>query len=475
MSCNPFPPPVGPNDITVLQYGGGFQCDCGPPRYNITDVTSDNRLVGRVTQSEIQQKFESLNVEIKKKIKNPLRYILPGLGVGLICMAIFQVLPIMNKRAEQDRRKERDPASATNTCEGRRVCSASEARDPYKNNCCSFYCCESSNEESGYPKKDLRDYWDNSGPYLGDGAAPIDCPRMETTEKMFWLWGKGWDESTAKINATKSSTRRALNDGRDDGKCSSSGNDCCACDSSIGMSQCTFSEPATCDGGFVARNRESEEGDCKYGCYPRVVKINPTLTLGAYVADGMFLGCRCNIPEGTPTKLACDKMIVQGKFDSMRKVDEHDEHDEDDEDKDYGLSILDILRYMGGFVVFLCVLPGIILMCKQKEEARKFIIAFFDDWVRRGILTSCDYFPGTKHAQPRLILRCSPSPGGATVVAIGGGGTAGVVVPVVSVVSVVDPSAGVQMMPIEVPYEQQQQQQAFANQVMPMDVPTTKF
>ena len=400
MSCNPFPPPVGPNDITVLQYGGGFQCDCGPPRYNITDVTSDNRLVGRVTQSEIQQKFESLNVEIKKKIKNPLRYILPGLGVGLICMAIFQVLPIMNKRVEQDRRKERDPASATNTCEGRRVCSASEARDPYKNNCCSFYCCESSNDESGYPKKDLRDYWDNSGPYLGDGAAPIDCPRMETTEKMFWLWGKGWDESTA----------TSLQ---------------------------------------------------KYE--PRVeVKINATLTLGAYVAGGawggpkMFLGCRCNIPEGTPTNLACDKMIVQGKFDSMRKVDEHDEHDEG---KDYGPSILDILRYMGGFVVFLCVLPGIILMCKQKKEARKFMIAFFDDWVRREILTSCDYFPGTKHAQPRLILRCSPSP----------------VVQVMSVVSVVDPSAGVQMMPIEVPYEQQQQQQAFANQVMPMDVPTTKF
>jgi hypothetical protein len=30
-------------------------------------------------------------------------------------------------------------------------------------------------------------------------------------------------------------------------------------------------------------------------------------------------------------------------------------------------------------------------------------------------------------------------------------------------------------MPIEVPHEQQQQQQAFANQVMPMDVPTTKL
>ena len=419
MSCAAFPPPVGPNDITVLQYGGGFQCDCGPPRYNITDVISDNRLVARVTQSEIQQKFESLNVEIKKKIKNPHRYILPGLGVGLICMAIFQVLPIMNKRAEQDRRKERDPASATNTCEGRRVCSASEAKDPYENNCCSFYCCESSNEESGYPRYDLRDYWDNFGPYLGDRAAPIDCPRMETTEKMFWLWGKGWDESTA----------------------------------------------------TSLQKYEPGVG----------VKINATLTLGAYVAGGawggpkMFLGCRCNIPEGTPTNLVCDKMIVQGKFDSMRKVDEHDEHDEHDEDKDFGPFILEILRYSGGFVVFLCVMPGIILMCKQKEEARKFMIAFFDDWVRRGILTSCDYFPGTKHAQPRLILRCSPSSGGATVVAIGGGGTAGVVVPVVSVVSVVDPSAGVQMMPIEVPYEQQQQQQAFANQVMPMDVPTTKF
>jgi hypothetical protein len=53
----------------------------------------------------------------------------------------------------------------------------------------------------------------------------------------------------------------------DDDKCSSYGDDCCACDSSIGMTGCGFDEPATCTDGYVARPN-GDGSDCMYSCYP---------------------------------------------------------------------------------------------------------------------------------------------------------------------------------------------------------------
>ena len=49
--------------------------------------------------------------------------------------------------------------------------------------------------------------------------------------------------------------RRQLDDDvddADDSRCSSAGNDCCACDARIGQTSCGLQEPATCRDGYVA-------------------------------------------------------------------------------------------------------------------------------------------------------------------------------------------------------------------------------
>merc|ERR1719409_983733 len=58
--------------------------------------------------------------------------------------------------------------------------------------------------------------------------------------------------------------------GRDDSRCSSVADDCCACDKSIGQLTCDFDEPATCRDGYVAMIPPGEdyEGSCQYSCYP---------------------------------------------------------------------------------------------------------------------------------------------------------------------------------------------------------------
>ena len=64
---------------------------------------------------------------------------------------------------------------------------------------------------------------------------------------------------------------------QDDSKCSSSGNDCCACDTSIGQSNdCGWGrqEPATCRDGYVPIITYGVDGGrhnrpaCEYSCYP---------------------------------------------------------------------------------------------------------------------------------------------------------------------------------------------------------------
>ena len=156
-------------------------------------------------------------------------------------------------------------------------------------------------------------------------------------------------------------------------------------------------------------------------------------------------------------------------------------------------------------VVFLpipVVMFFVIKILQARQVIHKKIQELFGDWTARGV--NVVYYAGSKHSrgslsfvlpptnmvnnQQAMMLMQQQQPSQMVVVVGSGGGgstaagtAAGVMVPVASVVSVVNSSAGggVQMMPIEValPHEQQQQQQqqqTYSNQVMPMDVPTTK-
>ena len=75
----------------------------------------------------------------------------------------------------------------------------------------------------------------------------------------------------------------------DDDKCSSYGDDCCACDSSIGMTGCGFDEPATCTDGYVARPN-GDGSDCMYSCYPPGCSDDDS-TDGYGCADASTGGC----------------------------------------------------------------------------------------------------------------------------------------------------------------------------------------
>ena len=98
------------------------------------------------------------------------------------------------------------------------------------------------------------------------------------------LYPKGHDQSKCqssrhvddndKVNPQSKSEpsefrRRNLDghEGSDDTKCSSSGNDCCACDKSLKMNMCDFNEPATCKDDYVPINSEEKDGSCMYRCY----------------------------------------------------------------------------------------------------------------------------------------------------------------------------------------------------------------
>jgi len=89
--------------------------------------------------------------------------------------------------------------------------------------------------------------------------------------------------------------------GRDDSKCSSVADDCCACDSSIGMTECHWSEPATCRDGYEPRSRESEDGSCRYSCHPPMptgtgrhhrVKFRATIALPSQAQKRKQIGQR---------------------------------------------------------------------------------------------------------------------------------------------------------------------------------------
>ena len=59
----------------------------------------------------------------------------------------------------------------------------------------------------------------------------------------------------------------------DDSMCSSMGDDCCACDASIGQYDCEWEEAATCRGGYIPKITHGSDGGrhhhhpCEYSCY----------------------------------------------------------------------------------------------------------------------------------------------------------------------------------------------------------------
>ena len=78
---------------------------------------------------------------------------------------------------------------------------------------------------------------------------------------------------------------------RDDSKCSSSVDDCCACDASIGMTECSWVEPATCRDGYIALPTPGSDGgrhnypSCEYSCYPPGTTSEDTCSKpGAYLS-----------------------------------------------------------------------------------------------------------------------------------------------------------------------------------------------
>lgn len=386
----------GPNDVVILQYGNGFNCDCGPARFEASQAAADQRLLARgVRSDEVTAKIQELNVVVGK-FRNPFCYIFPPLIAGMIVMVAIQISPFIGRRggerdrmlsgfecprgsfltSEQDRliwptiagdkrvcgkaaeyhAEYCDEASnkdcfdhlvnaccesnnrgSDNQCEWKRVCELHEAKDPVGNRCCAFYCCAEPNHRE--TKR-----WDMKGPHQisPEEANSEDhlehCPMMHPHDRIFDLSGARSDLSRA--TAAERAALRA--------------------------------EPW----------------------------FNETLTLVNYVGGTMDLGCQCNVLyDSEKWSPSCEKMLVAGDFRSKRKETHHD---------DGGPSFLDILRYMGGLIVFLFVAPGIYCLCIQRSKKIRIVKDFFADWVQRGIVQRVSYFPGSKHMQARVTLHLPP-------------------------------------------------------------------
>ena len=81
----------GPNDIVVLQQGGGHNCQCGPPTFDVHQVANDLRILNMgIAVEEIQLKLNGFATEMQARCRNPICYIYPGLVVGLIITIFFQ-------------------------------------------------------------------------------------------------------------------------------------------------------------------------------------------------------------------------------------------------------------------------------------------------------------------------------------------------------------------------------------------------
>ena len=98
----------------------------------------------------------------------------------------------------------------------------------------------------------------------------------------------------------------------------------------------------------------------------------------------------------------------RGEHDGDEKIGWNATHEGHGEKADEGPSVLDILRYMGGLVVFIFMIPGFFMMCKKRKEAQAMIEGLFQDWVSDGTLVKVTYYPGSKHAQPQVVLTVPP-------------------------------------------------------------------
>ena len=61
-------------------------------------------------------------------------------------------------------------------------------------------------------------------------------------------------------------------------------------------------------------------------------------------------------------------------------------------------------------MVLLCLIPGLVKMCKERTKLMEFSVEYWQDWVSRGLLVGVTYFPGSKHAQPSLTLHLPEAP-----------------------------------------------------------------
>jgi hypothetical protein len=395
-----FPSPAGPNDVVILQYGGGQQCDCGPARFEPSQVAADNRLLSRgVSPEEVRAKFQDLSAKLRK-FRNPLVFILLPLFIGLVLTFVLQLLPVLGHKSHKralsaslvcpigqprttktdkliwpdqkgDMRscgqadeyvseycnKDKDEGcynhivrtccGRDNACKGQRVCERHEVDDPFGNKCCNFYCCAEDKAQQG------GESWDMKGPSWTTEPPP-ECPLMRPGDSIFRLSGGDWEDP----------------------------------------------DLITADGA-------------KLYAAPW---FNQTLTLGDYAkTPPMDLGCQCNVRHDSrnpnqrwfPT---CSKMLVSGEFRSERHYSERRDDDEP-------LSFLTVLRYMGGLIMFIFLIPGICLWKRQRDAKRKMVTEFFADWVQRRIVQRVSYFPGGKHAQARLTLHLAAGTvcGGAAV------------------------------------------------------------
>ena len=482
---NHFPTAAGPNCIVLLQQGGGANGDCGPARFEADHAAADNRLLARVAPDEVREKITALNSEMRK-FRNPCCFILPPLVLGLLVMVVIQIMPFVLPKIK-DRRLSSGlvcPRGLPRTTKVdklifpeeddiRKCGDADEIHDEYCSEatnkgcydhlvrqCCGYdnackgrRACERHEEDDPYANRCCNFYcckddtgtdersepWDMKGPHL-----------VEPPERM------------------------------------------------LQSSECPLMSP----GDRIFRLSGSAWED------PTLVSkpwFNETMTLGAYVQGGTWggkrqgptidLGCNCNVHKKDQELYpVCDNSIVTGDFRSERP--EHKDHEED-HGKPFAL---DILRYMGGGIVLIFLIPGLCCMCEQRKRKEQMVLEFFADWVQRGIVTRVHYFPGAKHAQARLTLHL-PYTSPSTTVHGGGGAAVQMVMVQQPGVHVIQPPRGVvggghgsaggaiqvfaqpgqQLQPVPVATDvvvssqmPVMQQTAAGNQVMPVAVPIPK-
>ena len=79
---------IGPNDVVIPVIPRGA-CGCGTPSFEISHVSSEQRLLSRVSSEEIIETFTSVNQGLKKHYRNPYVTLCPGYLLGLITFFVL--------------------------------------------------------------------------------------------------------------------------------------------------------------------------------------------------------------------------------------------------------------------------------------------------------------------------------------------------------------------------------------------------